>query len=115
MSEQNDDDAAPSLDAGLLRALLGDDEPAPEPEPVSPQIAQAVNTVLDALLKDEIIELDDDRRPMLVSELGVVVGEARSPKDFVKRFVRTVVHSDHVDEIYGTDDQLADYVRGVME
>jgi len=113
MSEQDDD--APALDAGLLKALLGDDAPDPEPEPVSPQIAQAVNTVLDALLKDEVIELEEDRRPALVAELGAVVGEARSPKDFVKRFVRTVVHSDHVEEIYGTDDQLAEYVRGAME
>ena len=82
MSEQDDDEAAP---------------------------------LLDALLKDEVVELDDDRRPALVAELGTVVGEARSPKDFVKRFVRTIVHSDHVEEIYGTDDQLADYVRGAMD
>lgn len=115
MSEHDEDEAAPTLDAGLLKALLGEEAPPPEPEPLSPQIAQVVNDVLDALLKDEIVELDADLRPNLVAELGTVVGEARSPKDFVKRFVRTIVHSDHVEEIYGTDDQLADYVRRAMD
>ena len=106
--------ALPPIDANMLSALLGDGPDEPEPEP-SPQLKRGVEVVLAALEKAELVELDGDRRPMLVSELCAVVGEARSPKDFMKRFVRTLVHSDNLEEVYGTDGVLRDVVKGAMD
>ena len=116
-----DDEPLALLDRALVNRLLGGpvhdpdaEEEEPEPE-ASPQLLRAVDAVLDALIAAEAVELEDDRRAAVVAELCTVVGEARSPKDFMKRFVRTVVHSDHVEEVYGTDNQLRDLVKGAMD
>ncbi len=106
--------ALPPIDANMLSALLGDAPAEPDPEP-SPQLKRGVEVVLAALEKAELVELDADRRPMLVAELCAVVGEARSPKDFMKRFVRTLVHSDNLEEVYGTDTVLRDVVKAAMD
>jgi len=107
--------ALPPIDAKMLSALLGgDDSGEPEPE-ASPALKRGVETVLAALEADELVELDADRRPMLVNELCAVVGEARSPKDFMKRFVRTLVHSDNLEEVFGTDTLLRDAVKAAMD
>ena len=103
-----------TLDADLLSALLGKG-PAPDEPEASPQLKQGVLVVLAALEDGEHVELVEDRRAMLVSELCAVVGEARSPKDFVKRFVRTLVHSDNLEEVYGTDDRLREVVKLAMD
>ncbi len=111
------DDDLPPIPASLIGALLGtalDDAPPPEPE-ASPQLRKGVEAILAALVKAEVAELEDDRRDMLIAELCAVVGEARSPKDFVKRFVRTIVDSDNVEEVYGTDDQIGTVVKSAME
>ncbi len=99
------------IDVDLLRAaLMGDD--APE-TPANPQMNHEVERALSALVAAELVEIDDDRRPALIAELATVVGEARSPRDYLKRFVRTVVHSDHVEEIYGSDDELREVIAKV--
>ena len=103
-----DDDLS---DLGFLRAVLGGDAPAGDPP--SPHIAREVEAALAALVGAGLVEIDDDRRPALVAELATVVGEARSPRDYLKRFVRCVVHSDHVEEIYGSDDELQAVVARV--
>ena len=106
---EDDDDP---IDVGILRAALfgAEDE---EAVPANPQITREVESALSALLAAELIEIEDDRRPALVAELATVVGEARSPRDYLKRFVRTVVHSDHVEEIYGSDDELREVVASI--
>jgi hypothetical protein len=104
-----DDDDAP-IDVGLLLSALDGDAPR---APASPQITREVESALAALVSASLIEIDDDRRPALVAELCTVVGEARSPRDYLKRFVRTIVHSDHVEEIYGSDDELREVIAKI--
>ncbi|MCA9606921.1 MAG: hypothetical protein KC619_15045 [Myxococcales bacterium] len=108
------DDTPPDddpIDVALLRAALGGGE---DPEP-NPQMNSEVERALSALIEAELVEIDEGRRPALIAELATVVGEARSPRDYLKRFVRTIVHSDHVEEIYGSDDELREIIAKVAD
>lgn len=108
--DDGDDDP---IDVGLLLSALDGGDPSAPRAPASPQITREVESALAALVSASLIEIDDDRRPALVAELCTVVGEARSPRDYLKRFVRTIVHSDHVEEIYGSDDELREVIAKI--
>ncbi len=99
------------LAAALGRLLGGSmDEPEPEPE-VSPALAASIGKALDALVLQELVELEPGQRQPLIDELCASTGEARTPKALVRRFVRCLVESDHPEEVYGTDAELESAVR----
>lgn len=98
------------LAAALGRLLGGSMEPEPEPQ-VSPALAASIGKALDALVLQELVELEPGQRQPLIDELCASTGEARTPKALVRRFVRCLVDSDHPEEVYGTDAELESAVR----
>ena len=96
--------------AAALGRLLGGPEPEPEPE-VSPALAASIGKALDALVLQELVELEPGQRQPLIDELCASTGEARTPKALVRKFVRCLVESDHPEEVYGTDAELESAVR----
>ncbi len=98
---------------GLAAALgkLLEEEDAPEPEPLNPALVASIEKALDALILQELLELDPARRPALVEELCASTGEARTPKAMLRRFISCLVESDHPDEVYGTDADIEAALR----
>jgi hypothetical protein len=57
------------------------------------------------------LELDPDRKDALLMELVTAGSDARSVKHMLKKITATLVDSDHVEEIYPSDDKIKDRLR----
>jgi len=117
-----DDPALAALAEGWrerYEAFWGEGAPPPAPEvpaapPLTPfarRLMGALDQVLDALVAEEQLELDAGARPALLAELTEAGSDARSAKHMIRKITNALVHSDHVEEIYVTDDALADLLR----
>ena len=78
-------------------------------------LAAAIEASLDELLAAEQIELEAEQRAALVTELLAAAARAETPKRMIKALVKTVVGSDHVEEIYAGDDELRDVFNKHIE
>jgi hypothetical protein len=78
----------------------------PELSPYERHLAGALESTLDRLLRENLLEVDEAHRPPLLAELLAAAANAETPKRMLKKTVRTLVDSDHVEEIYATDEQL---------
>jgi len=98
----------PSADlSALLRELTGEEEPAePERSPFAIKLAESIGEALRAMRSEGAIELDEGSLDTVIIEVTESGLDARSPKHLVKRVLRTLMESEHVDEVYGTDDEL---------
>ncbi len=59
-----------------------------------------------ALVSDGSVELESEQQPALLTELLEVALEARTPKAMIKVLLKTLIDSEHVLEVYATDQQL---------
>lgn len=86
--------------------VLEPEEAAPPPEltDFEKRLQASVDEVLGRLIASGDLEVID--RARLLEELTRVAADARSLKHLLKKLVKTLVHSDAVEEIYATDDQL---------
>jgi hypothetical protein len=95
----------------LLRAVLGDeDDTAEEDEPGrSPfaiKLAESIGEALRHMRAEGAIEIDDGSLDSVIIEVTESGLDARSPKQLIKRVIRTLIESEYVEEVYGTDDEL---------
>ncbi|MCA9531306.1 MAG: hypothetical protein KC543_14350 [Myxococcales bacterium] len=99
--------------AGLLAALAGKPEAPPEPEdtPFIRQLKLALDGAIDRLVQDDVLELEPDAKYPLINELAIAASDARSVKHMLRQLTRTLVDSKHVEEIYATDERIADALR----
>ncbi len=88
------------------------DEPAPfQHTPFTRKLMQALSTSLDRMVERGELELDPDRKEALLIELVTAGSDARSVKHMLKKLTNTLVESDHVEEIYPSDDEIQDRLR----
>ena len=85
------------------------DDAEDEDDALSPyerHLAGALASTLDRLVREELVELEEAQREPLLAELLAAAANAETPKRMLKKTVRTLVDSDHVEELYATDDEL---------
>ncbi len=99
-----------------LKALLGLPEEEPqEPTEFEKTVSAALDEAVQALRAKEIIEVEDGNIAALVAELTAAAIEANSLKKLLKRTVNALVHSERVEEVYGTDEELTALLRRFFE
>jgi hypothetical protein len=85
------------------------------PSPYERFLASALHSSLDRLVKAEQLELVPEHTELLVAELLAAAGNAETPKRMIKKIVRTLVDSSHVDEVYASDDELSDVFQAAID
>lgn len=99
-----------------LKALLGlpEEEPA-EPTPFAQSMNAALKNAVVSMRAQGVIEVDEGKTDALVDEITEAALEASSLKRLLKRVVNTLIHSELVEEVYGTDEELSASLRGYLE
>jgi hypothetical protein len=88
------------------------DEPPPfQHTPFTRKLMQALSVSLDRMVEKGELEFDSDRKEALLIELVTAGSDARSVKHMLKKLTATLVESEHVDEIYPSDDKIQDRLR----
>lgn len=88
------------------------DEPPPfQHTPFTRKLLSALSMSLDRMVEKGDLELDPDRKDALLIELVTAGSDARSVKHMLKKITSTLVDSEHVEEIYPTDDKIQDWLR----
>ncbi|MBT8483857.1 MAG: hypothetical protein HKP36_19970 [Myxococcales bacterium] len=88
------------------------EEPPPfQHTPFTRKLLQALSGSLDRMVEQGELELDPDRKEALLIELVTAGSDARSVKHMLKKLTSTLVDSEHVEEIYPTDDQIQDRLK----
>ena len=106
--------------ASLLRAVVDGEAleaAAPEVEAVRPfaaKLAGALGEAIAAMRSEGIIEVEDDRVDALVAEVIEAGLDTKSPKQLVKRVIRTLLESDSVEEVFGTDQEIDASLRRIL-
>lgn len=107
-----------SKEKELLESLLGalNEEVPPEPDtPFGQQLQAAMGSAVAYMRAEGVIEVEDDAVESLVAELTSVGLEAHSPRQMMKRMSRTLLQSDHVEEVFGSDDDISAAVKRFLE
>ncbi|MDH4281759.1 MAG: hypothetical protein OEV36_03835 [Myxococcales bacterium] len=88
------------------------DEPPPfQHTPFTRKLMQALSGSLDRMVQLGELELDPDRKEALLIELVTAGSDARSVKHMLKKLTSALVESEHVEEIYPSDDKIQDRLR----
>ena len=88
------------------------EEPPPfQHTPFTRKLMQALSSSLDNMVTDGELELDPDRKDALLIELVTAGSDARSVKHMLKKLTSTLVDSEHVEEIYPSDDKIQDRLK----
>ena len=88
------------------------EEPPPfQHTPFTRKLMHALSISLDRMVERGELELDPDRKEALLIELVTAGSDARSVKHMLKKITSTLVDSDHVEEIYPSDDKIQDRLK----
>jgi hypothetical protein len=88
------------------------EEPPPfRHTPFTRKLMQALSASLDRMVERGEIEIDPDRKESLLIELVTAGSDARSVKHMLKKLTSTLVESEHVQEIYPSDDQIQERLK----
>ena len=88
------------------------DEPPPfQHTPFTRKLLAALSVSLDRMVEQGDLELDPDRKEALLIELVAAGSDARSVKHMLKKITSTLVDSEHVEEIYPSDDEIQDRLK----
>jgi hypothetical protein len=89
-----------------------EEEPPPfQHTPFTRKLMQALSASLDRMVERGELELDPDRKEALLVELVTAGSDARSVKHMLKKLTTTLVESEHVEEIYPSDDQIQERLK----
>ncbi|KPK15029.1 MAG: hypothetical protein AMJ62_10875 [Myxococcales bacterium SG8_38] len=89
-----------------------EEEPIPfQHTPFTRKLMQALSASLDRMVEQGEIELDPDRKEALLIELVTAASDARSVKHMLKKLTTTLVDSEHVEEIYPSDDKIQERLK----
>lgn len=99
-----------------LRGMLGiAATDTPKPTPFAESMALALTQAL-AFLRDEgMIEVEAENLAALTTQVVEVGLESASMKNLPLRIVKTLMHSDFVEEVYGTDAEISSALRRILE
>ncbi len=91
---------------------LFEEEPPPfQHTPFTRKLMHALSGSLDRMVERGELELDPDRKEALLVELVTAGSDARSIKHMLKKLTSTLVDSEHVEEIYPSDDKIQDRLK----
>ena len=106
-------------EAGLeaLLAQLRAERRAAEPaaSEFGERLKEALVAAVEHLRAKELVEVSDEQAPALIEEVTGAGLDARSPKQLMKSVVRTLIRSELVEEVYGTDEMLFDELRQFLD
>jgi hypothetical protein len=106
----------PKLDLKRVRDMLGLPEPEEsEPTPFAQNVAATLTTALAQLRADGILEVEDANMDGLAREVIDAALESSSAKRLPLRLVKTLIHSDLVEEVYGTDEEVSSALRPFLD
>jgi len=89
-----------------------EEEPPPfQHTPFTRKLMQALSASLDRMVEQGELELDPDRKEALLIELVTAGSDARSVKHMLKKLTATLVESEHVEEIYPSDDKIQERLK----
>ena len=86
-----------------------------EPSAFGQGLGEVLKAAVESMRADGTIEVEDSHLDALVAEVVEAGLDSRSPKQMAKRVIRTMLQSDHVEEIYGTDEMLDVALRRFLE
>ena len=99
-----------------LDDLLGAAEAEPsKPTPFAERVAATLTTALFELRKSGMIEVEDAQLTPLSNEIIEAVLESSSIRKLPLRIVKTLIHSDNVEEVYGTDAEITAALQPFLE
>ena len=91
--------------------LSGEEPPPFQHTPFTRRLMQALSQSLDGMVERGELELDPDRKEALLIELVTAGSDARSVKHMLKKLTSTLVDSEHVEEIYPSDEKIQDRLK----
>ena len=91
------------------------DPTPPELPPFAQSVAAALAKALAALRSSGMIEVEDANLQGLTTEVVEAVLESSSTKKIPLRITKTLIHSDYVEEIYGTDAEISEALRPFLD
>jgi len=103
-------------DLNALRNLLGIAEEKPaEPTAFAQGVAAVLAKAVAALKTAGVIEVEDANIEGLTKEVVDAALESSSLKRLPLRIVKTLIHSDLVEEVYGTDEEIGAALRPFLD
>ncbi|MEM7446618.1 MAG: hypothetical protein AAF355_00080 [Myxococcota bacterium] len=96
----------------LLAALAGNvaeeqgEHPPEQESPFAKALSMSLSVCLEEMCTREIVEVDEGNQAALVAELVTSACDAHNPKHMYKKLARTLLDSEHVEEVYASDDEL---------
>ena len=106
----------PDLDAIL--AAVGSQRTEPEqlaPSEFGQRLSAVLAEAVEFLCAEGLVEVVESGTPALIAEVTSAGLDTRSPKQLMKRVVHTMIVSDYVEEVYGTDEMLFDALRRFLD
>ncbi len=86
-----------------------------EANPFAQTVAKVLAEALAALRKNGTIEVLDDNLEPLTREVVESVLESSSTKKIPLRITKTLIHSEYVEEVYGTDAEIGEALRPFLD
>ena len=103
-------------DLNSLRAMLGLPEAqTSEPTAFARSVARALGEAVASLRGDGIIEVEDENVEALANQVAEVALESTSLKRLPMRVVKTLIQSELVEEVYGTDEEISTALRPFLD
>jgi hypothetical protein len=104
------------LDVKRLREILELGEPeTSEPTPFAQSVGAVLTKALASLRAEGMIEVEDANFEGLAAEVTDAALESSSLKRLPLRIVKTLIHSDLVEEVYGTDEEISAALRPFLD
>ena len=82
--------------------------------PLEPVIHSLADQLISVLCTRELLEVQDNHRKALASELARSASEADTFTKLSAKLTACLVNSEHVEEIYGTDQELEEIFDQVL-
>lgn len=106
----------PKSDLDSLRGMLGlSESDTGEPTPFAQSVTRALQAAVTALRAKGMIEVEDANVEALATQVAEVALESTSLKKLPLRIVKTLIHSDLVEEVYGTDEEISSALRPFLD
>ena len=86
---------------------MAEEPPQPPTSAFAQQVGAALAKAVAAMRTDGIIEVNDGSVDPLIAEVTEAGLDSRSPKHLVKKVIRTMLESEYVEEVYGSDDAIS--------
>jgi hypothetical protein len=103
-------------DLKRLRDMLGVAQPEESaPTPFAQNVAATLTQALATLRADGMIEVEGANVDALATEVVEAALESSSVKRLPLRIVKTLIHSDLVEEVYGTDQEISAALRPFLD